>query len=117
MRRPASIRLHLDDKESLSLSAGELTRELFEGRWLISLDEFDSKALDFDQDVTVSKGQFFYERVSLDSCAKYLRPVRDETIGAISRIIVEVSVSILSFGPKSNSARLGLRISQARDGH
>jgi len=74
----ASVSPHLDDQETWSLSAGELTREMFEGRWLISLDGFDSKALDFDQDVTISKGQFFYERVSLDSCAKYLRPVHDE---------------------------------------
>jgi hypothetical protein len=73
-----SVSPHIDEPESFSLSANELTRDLFEGRWLIAFDKFDAKALDLDQDVSVTEGQFFYERVSLDSCAKYLRPVHDE---------------------------------------
>jgi hypothetical protein len=72
-----SVSPHSGEPESFSLSTSELTRELFEGRWLIALDRFDAKALDLDQDVSVRDGQFFYERVSLDSCAKYLRPVHN----------------------------------------
>jgi hypothetical protein len=74
----AFISPHFDDEESWSLSASDLTRESLEGRWLIALDKFDSNALNLDQDISVPEGQFFYERIGLDSCAKYLRPLYDE---------------------------------------
>jgi hypothetical protein len=55
----------------------ELEREHLDGRWIIGLDRFDDKALKLDEDIDVAAGQFYYERIGLDSCMKYLREVHD----------------------------------------
>jgi hypothetical protein len=70
-----SVSPHIDPGEPFG--SDKLHREQFEGRWLIALDNFDEKTLGVDQDISIDKGQFVYERVNLESCEKYLRQLRD----------------------------------------
>jgi len=55
-----------------SVDGNSFRREHLEGRWLIALKHFDEENLDIDEDIEVGEGQFYYERVDLASCKKYL---------------------------------------------
>jgi hypothetical protein len=70
-----SVSPHIDTSESVG--SEDVQREYLEDRWLIALNPFDSQSLLVDEDIEAAEGQFFYEAVDLESCAKYLDQVAD----------------------------------------
>jgi hypothetical protein len=70
-----SVSPHIDRGEMIGTD--DVHREMFEGRWLIALDNYDDITLGVDQDISIGKGQFIYERVNLETCEKYLSQLFD----------------------------------------
>jgi hypothetical protein len=70
-----SVSPHIDTSEHVG--SDDIQREHLEDRWLIALEPFSDHSLSVDDDIDAAKGQFFYERVDLASCTKYLDQVAD----------------------------------------